>query len=135
VLLLECQPIRCLINRQRPLTQAWRSIAALIHSIPHTSVPIGWGQHSCGKCDRCAYRARNLIERFFNRIKHYRRIATRCDKPVCSYMAFVRIVWACQVLQQVKAFLRPMIAEMIRMLCSVGAGRKLTRVFNLSASF
>lgn len=61
-MLLECQPIRCLINRQRPLTQAWRSIAALIHSIPHTSVPIGWGQHSCGKCDRCAYRARNLIE-------------------------------------------------------------------------
>ncbi len=36
-----------------------------------------------------------------------------------------------QVLQQVKVFLRPM----IRMLCSVGPGRKLTRVFNLSASF
>ena len=44
--------------------------------------------------DRCAYRARNLIERFFNRIKHYRRIATRYDKLACSYMAFVRIVCA-----------------------------------------
>lgn len=44
--------------------------------------------------DRCVYRARNLIERFFNRIKHYRRIATRYDKLACSYMAFVRIVCA-----------------------------------------
>ena len=26
------------------------------------------------------YKARNLIERFFNKIKHYRRIATRYDK-------------------------------------------------------
>ena len=26
------------------------------------------------------YKARNLIEQFFNQIKHYRRIATRYDK-------------------------------------------------------
>ncbi len=44
--------------------------------------------------DRCTYQARNRIERFFNRIKHYRRIATRYDKLACSYMAFVRIVCA-----------------------------------------
>jgi transposase len=28
----------------------------------------------------CLYRARNLVERFFNKIKHYRRVATRYDK-------------------------------------------------------
>jgi transposase len=27
------------------------------------------------------YRARNLVDRFFNKIKHCRRVATRCDKP------------------------------------------------------
>jgi len=43
---------------------------------------------------RCAYRMRNLIERFFNRIKHYRRIATRYDQLACSYMACLRIVCA-----------------------------------------
>ena len=44
--------------------------------------------------DRSAYRERNLIERFFNRIKHFRRIATRYDKLARSYLAFVRVVCA-----------------------------------------
>jgi transposase len=44
--------------------------------------------------DRQAYRQRNLIERFFNRIKPFRRIATRYDKLVRSYRAFVRLVCA-----------------------------------------
>lgn len=44
--------------------------------------------------DRGAYRERNLIERFFNRIKHFRRIATRYDKLASSYLAFVRVVCA-----------------------------------------
>jgi transposase len=41
-----------------------------------------------------AYRERNLIECFFNRIKHFRRIATRYDKLASSYLAFVRVVCA-----------------------------------------
>ena len=44
--------------------------------------------------NRSAYRDRNLIERFFSRIKHFRRIATRYDKLACSYLAFVRVVCA-----------------------------------------
>ena len=31
-------------------------------------------------CDFALYRERNLIERFFNKIKHFRAIATRYDK-------------------------------------------------------
>ena len=31
------------------------------------------------------YRARNLVERFFNKIKHCRRIATRYDKLAANY--------------------------------------------------
>jgi transposase len=37
------------------------------------------------------YRARNLVERFFNKIKHYRRVATRYDKLAANYLAFVQL--------------------------------------------
>lgn len=35
------------------------------------------------------YRQRNLVERFFNKIKHFRRIATRFDKLARNYLAAV----------------------------------------------
>jgi transposase len=35
------------------------------------------------------YRARNLVERFFNKIKQCRRIATRYDKLAANYLAFI----------------------------------------------
>ena len=37
------------------------------------------------------YRARNLVERFFNRLKHCRRVATRYDKLAANYLAFVQL--------------------------------------------
>ena len=37
------------------------------------------------------YRARNRIERFFNKIKHCRRIATRYGKLAAHYLAFVQL--------------------------------------------
>jgi transposase len=37
------------------------------------------------------YRARNLIERFFNKIKQCRRVATRYDKLAVNYLAFVKL--------------------------------------------
>src|SRR5262245_21296990 len=37
------------------------------------------------------YRARNLVERFFNKIKHCRRVATRYDKLAPNYLAFVQL--------------------------------------------
>ena len=38
------------------------------------------------------YRQRNLIERFFNKIKHYRRIATRYDKLGDTFLAALKLV-------------------------------------------
>jgi transposase len=35
------------------------------------------------------YRQRNLVERFFNKLKHFRRIATRFDKSARNYLAAV----------------------------------------------
>jgi transposase len=37
------------------------------------------------------YRARNLIERFFNKIKQCQRAATRYDKLAANYLAFVKL--------------------------------------------
>ena len=37
------------------------------------------------------YRARNLIERFFNKIKQRRRVATRYDKLAANYLAFIQL--------------------------------------------
>jgi transposase len=40
------------------------------------------------------YRQRNLVERFFNRIKHFRGIATRYDKCPENYLAAVKLICA-----------------------------------------
>ena len=37
------------------------------------------------------HRARNLVERFFNKIKHCRRVATRYDKLAANYLAFIKL--------------------------------------------
>mgnify|MGYP003383320246 FL=1 len=44
--------------------------------------------------DRHLYRDRNLIERFFARLKHFRRIATRYDKLASSFLSFVHLACA-----------------------------------------
>ena len=45
-------------------------------------------------CDFALYCERNLIERFFNKIKHYRAIATRYDKLAQNFLAAVQLVAA-----------------------------------------
>ena len=37
------------------------------------------------------YRARNRIERFFNRIKHFRRLATRYEKHAANFLAMLKL--------------------------------------------
>lgn len=41
--------------------------------------------------DREKYRWRNLVERLFNKLKNWRRIATRYDKTKESYLGFVAL--------------------------------------------
>ena len=40
-------------------------------------------------CDYDHYKERHLVECFFNKIKHFRRIATRYDKLSSMFQAFV----------------------------------------------
>ena len=37
------------------------------------------------------YRERNLLERFFNKLKHFRAVATRYDKRDDNYLASVKL--------------------------------------------
>ncbi len=44
--------------------------------------------------DRRIYRLRNLVERFFNKLKHFRRIATRFEKLARNFLAAVALASA-----------------------------------------
>jgi len=60
--------------------------AAVIPSTRSRSVPI---PH-----DRVIYRYRNRIERCFNRLKHFRRFATRYDRRAAHFLAFIHLAAA-----------------------------------------
>ncbi len=40
------------------------------------------------------YRRRNLIERFFNKLKHFRAIATRYEKHAANFLALIQLAAA-----------------------------------------
>jgi len=42
--------------------------------------------------DRHLYKDRNFVERFFTRIKQFRRIATRYEKLARNYLSFINLV-------------------------------------------
>ena len=41
--------------------------------------------------DREAYRQRNIVERLINRLKNFRRIATRYEKRAANYLAMITL--------------------------------------------
>ncbi len=59
---------------------------AVIPSIAARSRPIPYDKHVYGE--------RNLVERFFNKIKHFRRIATRYEKTALSFASMLFLVGA-----------------------------------------
>ena len=67
--------IRVLVTKRR----AWANIPPR----SNRNEPICFSPH--------LYRARNLVERFFNKIKQCRRVATRYDKLAANYLAFVQL--------------------------------------------
>ena len=46
-------------------------------------------------CDWWIYKERHLVECFFNKLKNFRRVATRYDKLASSFLAFVHIASIC----------------------------------------
>src|SRR6478609_4950301 len=61
-------------------TLADRQITPVIPSHPRRAIPL--------PCDFCE---RNLVERFFNKLKHFRAIATRYDKLAKNFLAGVQL--------------------------------------------
>ena len=49
--------------------------------------------------DRVTYRRRNEVERLFRRLKAYRRVFTRYDKPDRMFLAFVHLALICEALR------------------------------------
>ncbi|MNO34218.1 Transposase DDE domain protein [compost metagenome] len=43
------------------------------------------------ECDWWLYKERHLVECLFNKLKHYRRLATRYDKLSCTFGAFLTL--------------------------------------------
>jgi len=49
--------------------------------------------------DKYLYKVRNLVERFINRIKQYRRVATRYEKTGRNFLAFIQVASVMVLLQ------------------------------------
>ena len=71
----DADAIRGLIADQ----QAWANIPAMPH---RRNKPV---------FSKYLYKQRNLVERFFNKLKHFRAIATRYDKDPDNYLAGVKL--------------------------------------------
>nr|WP_228125242.1 transposase [Candidatus Methylospira mobilis] len=57
-------------------------------------IPPRCNRNKVRECDWLIYKERHLIECFFNKIKHYRRIFSRFEKTARNYMAFLHFVSA-----------------------------------------
>lgn len=57
-------------------------------------IPPRKNRQSPREYDRHSYKERHLIEGFFGKIKHYRRIFSRFEKTARNYMSFLRFVAA-----------------------------------------
>jgi transposase len=58
-------------------------------------IPYKRNERRYGHFDRAAYRERNRVERLINRLKQFRRVATRYEKRAVTYLALVVIaaIW------------------------------------------
>ena len=69
-------------------------IAALNHRAITPVIPSKSNRKTPRPCDFVLYCERNLVERFFNLLKHFRAIATRYDKLAKTFLAGVHLACA-----------------------------------------
>lgn len=55
------------------------------------TIPRKSNERRRGKFDKSIYRQRNLVERCFNRLKQFRRIATRYEKKALNYLTMLTL--------------------------------------------
>jgi len=70
----------------------WQALINLVKDRGGTAhIPTQRDRKHQRSVDPRLYRQRNLIERFFNKLKHFRRIATRFDKSARNFLAAILI--------------------------------------------
>ena len=69
--------------------QAILDLIARHGSRPH--IPTQRDRRRQRSVDHAIYRQRNLVERFFNKLKQFRRVATRYEKLGANFFAFVKL--------------------------------------------
>ena len=57
-------------------------------------IPTQRGRKVQRSVDRAIYRQRNLVERYFNKLKHFRRISTRFEKLAVTFFSAVALASA-----------------------------------------
>jgi transposase len=55
-------------------------------------IPSRKNRVECRDYDKTIYKERNFVERLFQKLKHYRRIATRYERLARNYMAILSLV-------------------------------------------
>lgn len=68
-----------------------RLIAQIVSSGAEAVIPPRRNRTLQRTYDKNLYKDRNKIERLFNRLKHYRRVATRYEKTASRYLAMVQV--------------------------------------------
>ena len=67
-----------------------RALVALVESRGgRAHIPTSRDRKVQRSVDPALYRQRNLVERFFNKMKHFRRVATRYEKSAQNFLAAV----------------------------------------------
>jgi transposase len=90
--LLQAVPARCVVADEAYDATALRQTIAMAGA--KAVIPPRANRREKIRWSKAIYRHRNLVERFFCRIKQYRRIATRYDNLAERFASFVCIVGA-----------------------------------------
>jgi transposase len=80
---------RAILGDKAYSTRAVRAYAR-VHGI-RAVIPTRRDQPRSKLFDRVLYRTRNVVERLINRLKQFRRVATRYEKRAANYLAMVTL--------------------------------------------
>ncbi len=90
-LLLDYEPNAVLADRGY---DADKLINLLVDAEVEVVIPAKKSRLSSGLIDENLYKDRNKVERYFNKLKQYRRVATRYEKTATSFAGFIYLASA-----------------------------------------
>ena len=65
--------------------------AAIAEAGAQAVIPFTRSRAAVSRHDKDLYKERNRVERFFSKLKQFRRVATRYDKLLANFMGFVKL--------------------------------------------